>query len=213
MKTIKIVLLGWGCAVALGAQAAVMWQTWTVNQTIPEGNPVGITFTGAFSAANAGDQVLGLTVGLTLSGGYNGNLYAYLLSPEGVKVVLMNQPGVSVNGFGASGSGMNITLTDAYTAQGAIQNVTSSSVLSGAYHPAEQFSYFGTSGTPGGLANGTWTLFFADLATGGGTSTLESWRVGMELSAVPEPSEWAALSLGLLGVVWVVKRRFMPARA
>ena len=33
------------------------------------------------------------------------------------------------------------------------------------------------------------------------------------LSAVPEPSEWAAISFGLLGVVWVAKRRFMPARA
>ena len=33
------------------------------------------------------------------------------------------------------------------------------------------------------------------------------------LSAVPEPSEWAAISFGVLGVVWVAKRRFMPARA
>jgi len=33
------------------------------------------------------------------------------------------------------------------------------------------------------------------------------------LSAVPEPSEWAAMSLGVLGIVWVAKRRFMPARA
>ena len=33
-----------------------------------------------------------------------------------------------------------------------------------------------------------------------------------QMSAVPEPSEWAALSFGVLGVVWVAKRRFMPAR-
>ena len=33
------------------------------------------------------------------------------------------------------------------------------------------------------------------------------------LSAVPEPSEWAAISFGVLGMVWVAKRRFMPARA
>jgi hypothetical protein len=31
------------------------------------------------------------------------------------------------------------------------------------------------------------------------------------LSAVPEPSEWAAISLGVLGLVFVAKRRFMPA--
>ena len=33
------------------------------------------------------------------------------------------------------------------------------------------------------------------------------------LSPVPEPSEWAAISFGLLGVVWVIKRRLIPARA
>ena len=39
------------------------------------------------------------------------------------------------------------------------------------------------------------------------------WSVGSALSAVPEPSEWAAISFGVLGMVWVAKRRFMPARA
>lgn len=33
------------------------------------------------------------------------------------------------------------------------------------------------------------------------------------LSPVPEPSEWAAISFGLLGVVWIIKRRLIPARA
>ena len=37
-------------------------------------------------------------------------------------------------------------------------------------------------------------------------------QVNADLSAVPEPSEWAAMSFGVLGVVWVAKRRFMPAR-
>ena len=42
---------------------------------------------------------------------------------------------------------------------------------------------------------------------------VNSWGLQLELSAVPEPSEWAALCVGVLGVVWVVKRRFMPGRA
>lgn len=33
------------------------------------------------------------------------------------------------------------------------------------------------------------------------------------LSPVPEPSEWAAICFGLLGVVWLIKRRFTPACA
>jgi hypothetical protein len=32
-------------------------------------------------------------------------------------------------------------------------------------------------------------------------------------SPVPEPSEWAAISFALLGVVWLAKRRFAPAAA
>jgi len=40
--------------------------------------------------------------------GYNGNLYAYLISPTGTLVVLLNQPGSAP--FYAPGSGMNITL-------------------------------------------------------------------------------------------------------
>ncbi|MEI8042492.1 MAG: proprotein convertase P-domain-containing protein [Verrucomicrobiota bacterium] len=60
--------------------------------------------------------------------------------------------------------------------------------------------------------NGNWRLFVADLNSGD-MMTVNSWGLHLELSAVPEPSEWAALSLGVLGVVWVVKRRFMPGRA
>ena len=40
-----------------------------------------------------------------------------------------------------------------------------------------------------------------------------SMQVNADLSAVPEPSEWAAISFGVLGMVWVAKRRFMSARA
>jgi len=40
-----------------------------------------------------------------------------------------------------------------------------------------------------------------------------SFELVDSLSAVPEPSEWAAMSFGLLGIVWVVKRRFAPARS
>jgi len=40
-----------------------------------------------------------------------------------------------------------------------------------------------------------------------------SFQLFNTLSPVPEPSEWAAISFGLLGIVWVVKRRFAPACA
>lgn len=111
---------------------------------------------------------------------------AYLVSPNGTLVTLMNQPGVGVNGFGASGAGMNITLEDSGAANGSIQNETGGSVLSGTYNAAGSLSGFNDS-----AADGTWTLFFADLSSGGGTSTLNSWTLG--ITAVPEP---VTLALG-----------------
>jgi len=53
--------------------------------------------------------------------------------------------------------------------------------------------------------NGDWRLFLADL-NGADMMTVNSWGLHLELSAVPEPSEWAAMSFGLLGLAWVVKR-------
>jgi subtilisin-like proprotein convertase family protein len=161
--------------------------------TIPDGNPVGVTFVGTVSGTPSGGIVGGLTVGLNISGGYNGDLYAYLVAPNGTLVVLLNQPGVSgSNPFGASGAGMNnITLQDAATGQGSIQNVTSGSVLSGSYNAAGTLVSFN-----GSVADGTWTLFFADMSSGGGTSTLDSWSLNIE--AVPEPVN---VALGIFGML------------
>jgi subtilisin-like proprotein convertase family protein len=167
---------------------------------IPDGNPVGVKFVGNVGDIPSGFTVSGLTVGLNISGGYNGDLYAYLVAPDGTLVVLLNQPGVSgSNPFGASGAGMNITLQDATTVNGSIQNVTSGSVLSGSYNAAGTLVSFN-----GSVADGTWTLYFADLSSGGGTSTLDSWP--LDITAVPEPVNVAlGIFAGLLGGLGLVR--------
>jgi len=172
---------------------------------IPDGNPVGVTFVGTVSDIPAGFTVSGLTVNLNISGGYNGDLYAYLMAPNGTAVVLLNQPGVSdSNPFGASGAGMNITLQDATSVHGSIQSETSGSVLSGSYNAAGTLVSFN-----GSVADGTWTLYFADLSSGGGTSTLDSWS--LDITAVPEPGSVAlgifGALLGGLGRHYAAKRR------
>jgi hypothetical protein len=48
----------------------------------------------------------------------------------------------------------------------------------------------------GAVADGPWTLYFADLSSGGGTSTLNSWSLNIE--AVPEPVN---VALGIFGVL------------
>src|ERR1035437_8093538 len=179
-------------AVTLGGSAPVSrvldsFETFSSGRSvgpIPDGNPAGVTFVGTVNNIPSDGTVRGvLTVGLNISGGYNGDLYAYLVAPNGTLVVLLNQPGVSgSNPFGASGAGMNITLQDGTSDHGSIQSEMSGSVLSGSYNAAGTLANFN-----GSAADGTWTLFFADLSNGGGTSTLNSWTLG--ITGVAEPGD------------------------
>jgi hypothetical protein len=108
--------------------------------------------------------------------------------------------------------------------------------LSGESTPSSPALYTYIPTAPTSLAANT-TYFI--VASAGGSESLYSWNFGLaqtgayandgsgwidqvasasmqvnaDLSAVPEPSEWAAISFGVLGLVYVAKRRFMPARA
>jgi subtilisin-like proprotein convertase family protein len=172
---------------ASGARGALFIENFTGGDAvgvIPDGSPIGVTFSGTVSDA-PGMTVSELTLTLNISGGFNGNLFAYLNAPDGTHVVLMNQPGVSgENPFGASGAGMNITLQDSGAINGPIQTETSAAVLSGSYNAAGTLTDFN-----GAALNGIWELFFADEVSGGGTSTLNSSSLG--INAVPEPVNMA----------------------
>jgi subtilisin-like proprotein convertase family protein len=178
------------------AQATLSWvsQTFTSGVTIPAGNPVGVEATGNFTAASAGSAVLGITVDLNISGGYNGSLAAYLVAPNGTVVMLMDQPGVGMDGFGASSSGMNVTLSDAGSTS--IQNVTGGSgTLTGIYQADQTLGTFNNSS-----ADGAWAIYFTDLASGGGNPVLNSFTLDIE---VPEPVTMAlVVFLGLVVLHW-----------
>jgi len=161
--------------------------------SIPVGSPVGTVFTGDFTAAATGNQVLGITVNLSVSGGYNGNLYAYLVAPNGTLVMLLNRPGAVGNSMGYAGSGFNnITLSDAGTQS--IQTTWETpgvQVATGTYHAAGTLGTFNNS-----AANGQWELFFADMVKGGGTSTVTGWS--LNITVVPEP---VTLALGMFAAM------------
>jgi subtilisin-like proprotein convertase family protein len=166
---------------ALSAHATLHTEALTnMNTPIPDGNPVGVVFSANVSDAPPGWIVGGVTVTLNLTGGYNGDLYAYLVAPNGTLVVLINQPGAAIDGFGASGAGMDVTLQDGANDHGSIQDETNSAVLTGTYNAAGTLANMN-----GSSADGTWTLFLGDLVSGGGTSVLNSWSLG--ITAVAEP--------------------------
>jgi hypothetical protein len=163
---------------------------------------------------------------LNLSGGFNGDLYAYL-SYNGTKLVLLNRVGVGtlsnpVFTFGYSGAGFtDLVLKDggangdihiygggvgtgSYSADGRdVSPLTSAATLYG----TSRDTFAGKFGTMN--PNGDWSLVFADLSGGGGQATVLNW--GLDITAVPEPVSVAlALFGGALGVTQLV--RFLRRR-
>jgi subtilisin-like proprotein convertase family protein len=179
----------------------------SVNANIPDGSAVG--WSGTAKAGGYAAHITDVSVTLNISGGYNGDLYAYL-SHGGVLVPLLNRVGVGTgDAFGYGTAGMNITLADGYTdihtvaapisgnsyapdgraiiPATSLPDLTGSRVNFGAYYDN------------GVNPNGTWTLFIADLSKGG-QSQLVSWDLGI-IAEVPEP---ANVALGIFAGVFLV---------
>jgi subtilisin-like proprotein convertase family protein len=159
-----------------------------------------------------GGTVTGLTVGLNFSGGYNGDLYVYLVGPNGTTTVtLLNRPGSAP--FYAAGAGFGNG-----SANSLVLNSSSASIQTAAETAGAAMT--GTYGASGSLvnfngltANGTWTLYFADLSTGGGAgpSVVNGWTLNLDVSPVPEPVNVALGMFGTLlalgGIARVVRRK------
>lgn len=199
--------------------------TSTTVTAIPDGNPVGVTEW--FAVSGLTGSVTNVQVQLDITGGFNGDLYAYLVSPQGQMAVLLNRVGLDGgNLLGYSDAGFRITLDGA-----AANNVhfyqsgsytLDSGQLTGTWaadgrniNPQSPGSAFASAPTTSGLnlynglnggdENGAWTLFLADLSGGGSTPTLN--QAILTIMTVPEP---ASLSLGLLGgtmIFWLCGRR------
>ena len=160
---------------------------------------------------------ISITVALNITGGFNGDLYAYLLSPQGTMVVLLNRIGMgSANYFGSSDAGFNITFDSAAASNVHDGLSVGGGQLTGAWladsraiDPLSSPGAFDASplgntllNLDGTSPNGAWTLFIADLS-GGGDSTLVSW--GLTVVTVPEPQTWTLLG-GSLAAFWLMNR-------
>ncbi|MDE3099603.1 MAG: PEP-CTERM sorting domain-containing protein [Verrucomicrobiota bacterium] len=192
-----------------------------VNQVIPDDNPAGLTLAQNITVAGSG-TIASVSVNLDISGGFNGDLYAYLRGPNGGFAVLLNRVGVGGNNYyGYSDSGFNVTFAD-NAANGDIhyyQNIVNPNggVLTGVWAPDGETnsptgppSSFTGSGPAtlstfdGTDANGTWTLFLADLAAGN-QSTIVSW--GLDIVTIPEPPTISLASIGGVGLLFLFLRR------
>jgi len=197
--------------------------TITPAATISVGNVFGVTE--YFTVSGLTAPTASVRVNLNILGGFNGDLYAYLVNPLGQQAILLNRVGVTgSNLLGYSDAGFNITLDSAsgnnihnYGVLGFGTNVAGQ--VTGvwapdgrAIDPLSAGSAFDTALTTSGLngltngnLNGTWTLFIADLGTGSGAATLQSATVTVE--STPEPSTFALMGLGVAGILARLRRK------
>lgn len=221
MKT-KLIMLGLLLTAAVLPAQTITTNSYTLNPNlgIQDGNPVGLTE--YFNVAGLGGPVTNIQVNLNITGGFNGDLYAYLAGPQGQLAVLLNRVGVTgINPFGYSDAGMNITLDGL-----AVNNIHDygTNSLSGTIWAADGRNVnpqaaggilYGTSTLDNlslfqnTVANGVWTLFIADLSSGGGLANLNS--ATLTIMTVPEPQTWA-MFLGGLTVLWLVRKRSASSR-
>jgi len=185
---------------------------------IPDGSAAGWSDSRALSIGDY--SITDVTVKLNVSGGFNGDLYGYL-SYNGVLVPLLNRVGVAASSpsssFGYSDPGFTVTLSssgsfDIHFYGRNSPTFNGSGQLTGTWQPDgraidplsspatfDSASRTNFSGYNNLNPNGTWTLFFADMSAGGGTSQLLSWE--LDITAVPEPVNvaLAVFGVGLVG--------------
>lgn len=207
-------------AATLTASAALVFDSGFDNGgNIPDGNLSPWSDTRNVSGITG--QISAVSVWLNLTGGYNGDLYAYL-SYNGVRVPLLNRVGAGYgDAFGYGDAGMTVTFTDmAANNIHFYQSIGGYSIAGGALwkpdgrlvNPVtslpEDFNADGTVslGVFNGMsADGGWTLVVADVSGGGGQSKVVSW--GLDIVAVPEPVTTGVMSgltacLTLAAALW-----------
>lgn len=205
------------CWLPSTAAAAVIWtDTWNVATGIPDDDAVGYTDTRTPSFS-PGMVISKVTVTLNFSGGWNGDLYAYLTNGSGL-AVLLNRPGRSAEQEdGSDTSGMSVIFDDdaLFDLHDRIGLLGGS--VTGTWQPDARYvdpftvvtddarTAFLASLT-GQSASAPLTLFVADLSAGE-VSTLDSWSMTVTaVTAVPEPSGHLALA-GLFGGGLLLRRR------
>jgi subtilisin-like proprotein convertase family protein len=227
MKTMRLTLTAFAllCCPTLATAGLVINQP--VGIEIPDFSSSGLI--SVISVSTGGKFVQSLEVSLVTSGGWNGDLYAYLQHSSGSSSylsILLNRPGrTDDNDSGSGTSGLNVVFSDSASTDlsTSILSLSTGSPVTGTYQPDGRAVDPGLvttssprtlflSGFTGMLADGDWTLFIADLGAGD-TATLTSWGLAIvtsdsPIAAIPEPSDFLLGAVPALfgGIVWLRRR-------
>jgi subtilisin-like proprotein convertase family protein len=177
--------------------------TFTTNRVVPDGNASGLHDVRSVSSAIA--QIASVKVRLKINGEFNGDLYGYVRHSSGFSV-LLNRPGKTAdNTAGYDDSGFDVTFAtsgasgDVHTYR-SVTAPASGSPLTGNWEPDGRIAdpaVVTDASSRGALlssfngldANGEWTLYLADLESGG-TNQLREWA--LEITGAVRPAlAWA----------------------
>jgi subtilisin-like proprotein convertase family protein len=200
LLTLGIIVVGFN------GWATITWNSGTLNSVIPDANPNGWANSHVISGEAGVIQSVNVT--LDLMGGWNGDLYAYLVSSSGGFCTLLDRVGPGLYGY--DDNGFAVTLSDtggyninSYQGYGYSGNLNGNNQITGTWQ-AEGGSLNSAFGTLS--PNGTWTLFIADLS-GGGVTTVQNWGLQMDIVAVPEVETWIAAALAsAFGAFWISRQ-------
>jgi hypothetical protein len=223
-STIRIVA---GLAIMTFAIQAATVQFSGLNLLVPDGDSSGLANQQTVNLGTGSPgSLLDVSVTLNLSGvggaGFNGDLYAWLQHDTGFSV-LLNRVGRDLgNPAGYSDNGLSIVLDDSaandiHTYRAALGGpFPLASALGGAWRPDGRETdpdsvLAGDARTAvldsfnGLIPIGTWTLFIADLSTGG-EIRLDGW--GLELTIEPVPDGPVPLAWPIAVILaWAQTRR------
>lgn len=188
----------------------VISHTWEIDASVPDNNTLGWSDT-RFIDSTAG-SILDVQVHLRLSGGFNGDLYAYLAHDSGF-TILLNRPGRTAD----NPDGSFTTGVDAVFSSAAGLDAHQATSFTGIFQPDGRnvSPYLVTDESPrtafltsfaGGDPEGYWTLFIADLSPLH-QSTVESWGLTITALADPIPEPGPLSVAALLALLSLLKRR------
>ncbi len=201
----------------------------SLNVNIPDGDETGILNNQTISLSDTRITDVNVTLEIVGRSGeaFNGDLRV-VLSHNGQTAVLLNRVGKnSAFGLGYGDNGLSITLDDSaahdvHTYRNQTGTLGSSS-LTGTWQPdgrsADPSDVLNASDRDSLLnvfetfdPNGTWTLQVIDMETGG-MARLVGW--GLQITAVPEPHEYALVAgFGLAGfAVWRKRKQIQISSA
>ena len=189
------------------AQVATNTYSFVVNQAIPDNDLSGLSDSHTISPGI--QSITDVQVTLDITGGFNGDYYAYLTHDSGFAVLLNREGRTETDAFGYPDSGFNVTFDDA-ASNGDIHTYRltlnpNGGALTGTWAPDARNINPGLSldTTPRGAflgsfnslgADGAWTLFVADVSPVG-SGQLNSWSMEV-IGVVPEPGTWVLFGLG-----------------